>query len=60
MTHGMMNIFGYNFFWTKYWSPSSIMFISDGSKLWHMAQSKIATWHINYILEIINKYKYIF
>jgi len=26
------------FFSWKYWSPSSIMIINDGPRLWHMAQ----------------------
>jgi Uri superfamily endonuclease len=27
------------------------MIINDGLWLWHMALSKIATWHIDFILE---------
>jgi hypothetical protein len=38
-------------YFSKYVSPSSIMIINDGMKLWHMAQLKISTWHINYIFE---------
>jgi hypothetical protein len=32
------------------------MIVIDGLKLWHMAPLKIATWHINYILEKIKIY----
>jgi hypothetical protein len=31
-----MKIFGQKHL--KYWSPSSIMFVNDSSRLWHMAQ----------------------
>jgi len=27
-------------FFFKYWSPSSIMVVNDGSKLWHIAHLK--------------------
>jgi hypothetical protein len=40
-------------YFSKYLFPLSIMIINDGSKLWHMAQYKIATWHINWILKYI-------
>jgi len=46
----------YEDFWTlknlKYWSPSSIMIVYGDLKLWHMAQLKTTTWHINCILDI--------
>jgi hypothetical protein len=43
-----MKIFGWIFL--KYWYPSSIrLFILDDLKLWHVAQSKVAMWHIHWI-----------
>jgi hypothetical protein len=35
-------------------------FMLDGPKLWHVAQSKFATWHINYILGKNNSNEYLF
>jgi hypothetical protein len=35
----------------KYWFLSSIMIANGGPRLWHVAQEKIATWHIKCILE---------
>jgi len=31
---------------SKYWSPSCIMIVNHGSRLWHMAQKKI--YHMAY------------
>jgi hypothetical protein len=57
------NMWHHENFWTlkiifflKYWSPLFVIIVNNGLKLWHMAQHKISTWHINYILENINKY----
>jgi hypothetical protein len=39
LTHGTMKIFGFKIiFFLRYWSPSFIMTIDDGSRLWHVAQ----------------------
>jgi len=40
MTCGTMKIYGH--FSLKYWSPSFIMIINDGPKLWHMANKKLS------------------
>jgi hypothetical protein len=46
-----MKIFGHKIdLFLKYWFPSSIMIVNDGLRLWHVAQLKISTWHINCIL----------
>jgi hypothetical protein len=42
----LWNIFGQNYFFSKYWSPSSILIVNDGMRLWHVTQSKGDTWHI--------------
>jgi hypothetical protein len=43
----------------KYWYPlPSWLLVLDGFGLWHMAQSKVVTWHINWILES-NIYMYL-
>jgi hypothetical protein len=37
-----MKMFGHkNYFFFKYWFPLSIMIINDGSRFWHMTQSKM-------------------
>jgi hypothetical protein len=45
------------FFWNIDIHCPLWLFILDGFGLWHMAQSKVAMWHINWILE--NKYIYV-
>jgi hypothetical protein len=57
-----MKIFGHKIdFFLKYWFPSSIMIVNDGLRLWHVAQLKISTWHINCILVgLIYIYIYIY
>jgi hypothetical protein len=46
------------FFWNIDIHCPLWLFVLDGLGLWHVAQSKVATWHINWILET-NIYIYI-
>jgi hypothetical protein len=46
------------FFWNIDIHHPLWLFVLDGLGLWHMAQSKVATWHINWILET-NVYMYL-
>jgi hypothetical protein len=41
-----------DFFWNVNVHHLLWLFILDGFKLWHLTHSKVATWHINGILEI--------
>ncbi len=50
LTCGTIRIFGW--IYKKYWYPLNIMIIHfRWFRLWHVAQSKVATLHINWILE---------
>jgi len=56
LTSGTMKVF---LIFLKYWYPSSLwLFVLNHLGLWHMAQSKVAMWHINWILET-NIYMYL-
>jgi hypothetical protein len=59
LTHGTMKIF-HNFFWNINIHCPLWLFILYGFGLGHLAQSKVITWHINWILETKKLYIYIY
>jgi hypothetical protein len=57
LTQSIMKFLG-DFFWNIDIHCPLLLFILNYLKLWHVAQSKVAMWHINWILET-NIYKYL-
>jgi len=56
LTHGTMR--WWMFLWNINIHHPLWLFILYGLTLWHVAKSRVATWHINWILET-NIYKYL-